>query len=155
MKTTLFRRPGVRAALLALCTATLCAAPMMAQDSSATPPATQDNMGGHGGRGGRMGEERQLSMLTKKLNLTPDQVTQVKAIDDDTMAQAKAVRDDTSIAQADKRAKMMEIRKASQDKIRAVLTDDQKAKYDAMQAQRHEKMKERSQGAESPAAPPQ
>ncbi|MCU1319001.1 MAG: hypothetical protein JWP98_519 [Edaphobacter sp.] len=112
-------------------------------------------MGGHGGRGGRMGEERQLSMLTKKLNLTPDQVTQVKAIDDDTMAQAKAVRDDTSIAQADKRAKMMEIHKASQDKIRAVLTDDQKAKYDAMQAQRHEKMKERSQGAESPAAPPQ
>jgi protein CpxP len=126
----------------------------MAQDSSSTPPATQDNMGGHGGRG-RMGGERQLSMLTKQLNLTPDQVTQVKAIDDDTMTQAKAVRDDTSIAQADKRAKMMEIHKAAQAKIRAVLTDDQKTKYDAMQAQMHEKMKERSQGAESPAAPPQ
>ncbi len=37
-------------------------------------------------------------MLTKKLNLTPDQVTQVKAIDADTMTQAKAVRDDTSLS---------------------------------------------------------
>jgi len=82
-------------------------------------------------------------MLTKKLNLTPDQVTQVKAIDDDTMQQAKAVRDDASIAKVDKRAKMMDLHKAAQDKIRAVLTD--------MQA----KMKERKEGAAPSAAPPQ
>jgi len=154
MNRTLFRRPGMRAALLAICTAMLCVAPMMAQDSSATPPATQDNMGGHGGRG-QMGGERQLSTLTKKLNLTPDQVTQVKAIDDDAMQQAKAVRDDTSTAKADRRAKMMDIRKAAQDKIRAVLTDDQKTKYDAMQAEMQAKMKERRQGDATSAAPPQ
>ncbi len=29
------------------------------------------------------------------------------------------------------RSKMMDIHKASQDKIRAILTDDQKTKYDA------------------------
>ena len=154
MNWTLFRRRGMRTALLALCTATLCAGPMMAQDSSATPPATQDNMGGHGGRD-HMGGERHLSMLTKKLNLTPDQVTQVKAIDDDTMQQAKAVRDDASIAKADKHAKMMDLHKAAQDKIRAVLTDDQKTKYDAMQAEMQAKMKERKEGAAPSAAPPQ
>ena len=94
-------------------------------------------------------------MLTKKLNLTPDQVTQVKAIDDDTMQQAKAVRDDASIAKVDKRAKMMDLHKAAQDKIRAVLTDDQKTKYDAMQAEMQAKMKERKEGAAPSAAPPQ
>jgi len=110
-------------------------------------------MGGHGGPG-KM-EEHQLAMLTKKLNLTPDQVTQVKAIDDDTMAQAKAVREDTSIAKADKRAKMMDIHKASQDKIRAVLTDDQKTKYDALQAQMKERREKRggSDSAPPPARP--
>jgi Spy/CpxP family protein refolding chaperone len=102
-----------------------------------------------------MDGERRLAMLTKKLNLTPDQVTQVKAIDADSMTQAKAVQDDTSIAKADKHAKMMDIHKASQDKIRAILTDDQKTKYDAMQAEKQAKMKERKQGAAPPAAPPQ
>ena len=42
----------------------------------------------------------QVEFLTKKLNLTPDQVTQVKAIDDDARKQMKALREDTSIAGA-------------------------------------------------------
>jgi protein CpxP len=91
-------------------------------------------------------EGRQLEMLTKKLNLTPDQVTQVKAIDDDAMKQSKVVREDASISREDKRAKMMDIHKAAQDKIRAVLTDDQKTKYDAMRAEMQARMKERRQG---------
>ncbi len=156
MNMTMFRRAAMRAATLALCTTVLCGMPVMAQDTSAPPPPP-DHMGGHGGPG-KM-EEHQLAMLTKKLNLTPDQVTQVKAIDDDTMAQAKAVRDDTSIAKADKRAKMMDIHKAAQDKIRAVLTDDQKTKYDALQAEMQTKMKERREkqggGDSAPPAPPQ
>ena len=155
-----FRKPMMRAAVLALCTATLSAAPMlMAQDNTAPPPPPQqqDNMapppGGHAGRrGGNQGE-----MLTNRLNLTPDQVTLVKAIDDDTMSQMKALREDTTTAKADKRSKMMEIHQASQDKIRNVLTDEQKPKYDAMLA----KMKARRQshqggeGAAPPPPPPQ
>ena len=34
---------------------------------------------------------------------------------------------------------MMDIHKASQDKIRALLTDDQKTKYDALQAEMRER----------------
>ena len=49
---------------------------------------------------------------------------------------------------------MMDIHKASQDKIRAMLTDDQKTKYDAMQAEMQEKMKERRQGGATPPPPP-
>jgi protein CpxP len=154
-KMTLFHKPMMRTAVLALCTATLSAAPMMmAQDNTTAPPpppTQQDNMGpgGHGDRGG----DRQIERLTKHLDLTPDQVTQVKAIDADTMSQMKALRDDTTTAKADKHSKMMEIRQASQDKIRGVLTDEQKPKYDAML----EKMKKREQqheGGEGAAPPP-
>ena len=98
-------------------------------------------------------EGRQLEMLTQKLNLTADQQTKVKAIDEDTGKQMMAVRNDASLSQDDKRAKMMDIRKGSQDKIRGILTDDQKTKYDAMQAEMKERMKERQQGGAAPAPP--
>ena len=157
MKMTMFHKPMMRAAVLALCTATLGAAPTLtAQDNTAPPPPPQqqDNMapppGGHAGRMGR----HQVEMLTKRLDLTPDQVAQVKAINDDTMSQIKALHVDTTKAKADKRSQMMEIRQASQDKIRNVLTDEQKTKYDVMLA----KMKDRRQnhhGGEGAAPPPQ
>jgi protein CpxP len=148
---TIFRKPVLRVAILALCTTALSASPILAQDS---PAPQQDQagppQGGHGGPGQR--GERQVEFLTKKLNLTPDQVTQVKAIDTESQSQMMAVRQDSSIAQPDKRAKMMDIRKASQDKIRAVLTDDQKPKYDALLAQMQER-RENHQGGQG--APPQ
>jgi protein CpxP len=160
MKMTMFSKPFLKpmmwAAVLALCTATLSAAPMLvAQDNAAPapPPQQQDNMapppGGHAGRRGG----HQVEMLTKRLNLTPDQVTQVKAIDDDTMNQMKALREDTTTPKADRRSKMMEIRQASQDKIRNVLTDEQKTKYDAMLAKMKERMQNR-RGGEGAAPPP-
>jgi protein CpxP len=96
----------------------------------------------------------QVEFLTKKLNLTPDQVTQVKAIDEDAMKQSKAVREDASVAGPDKRAKMMDIHKASQDKIRALLTDDQKTKFDALQTQMRERRGNRGGGDGPPPPPP-
>ena len=153
---TIFRKSGVRVALLALCTTALSAAPTFAQTSSAPQQdQTATSQGGRAGSGQR--QEHQLEMLTKKLNLTPDQVTQVKSIDDDTRTQMMAVRDDSSVAKPDKRAKMMDIRKASQDKIRAVLTDDQKPKYDVMQAkmQEHRHNHQDGQAAPQPAQPQQ
>jgi protein CpxP len=157
MNRTMFRKPMLQAAMLALCTTLLGTVPMLAQDNTATPPSPPSppqQMGPMGGRGGRMGG-RQLEMLTSRLSLTPDQVAQVKAINEDTMKQAMAVRNDTSIAMADKRSKMMEIRKASQDKIRALLNDDQKTKYDALRAEMRERMMNRGAGpGMPPGAPP-
>jgi Spy/CpxP family protein refolding chaperone len=121
---------------------------MMAQDTA--PAAPQGQMGPRG----RDMQARQLEMMTQKLNLTADQQTKVKAIDEDTGKQMMAVRNDASLSQDDKRAKMMDIRKSSQDKIRALLTDDQKTKYDAMQAEMRERMKERQQGGAPPPPPP-
>jgi protein CpxP len=154
MDMTIFRRPILQAAILALCTTALSTMPLMAQDNSA--PQQQDQAGPQGGRHGGPGrEEHQIEFLTRKLNLTPDQVTQVKAIDDSSRQQSMAVRNDTSLAQADRRAKMMDIHKASHDKIRDVLTDDQKTKYDAMEAQMQERRQNREGGQGAPAPAPQ
>jgi periplasmic protein CpxP/Spy len=157
MNVTMFSKPMMRAATVALCTIALGAMPMMAQDNSAAPPQQQqDQAGPQGGRHGGPGrEEHQIEFLTKKLNLTPDQVTQVKAIDDNSRQQMMALRSDTTVAQADKRAKMMAIHQASQDKIRAVLTDDQKTKYDALQAEMKARRESHEGGQGAPPPPPQ
>jgi protein CpxP len=99
-------------------------------------------------------EEHQIEFLTKKLNLTSDQVTQVKAIDDDSFKQMKALREDTSTAGPDRRAKMMDIHKASQGKIRALLTADQQTKFDALQAEMQEHRGHRGGGPDGPPPPP-
>lgn len=152
MKMKIFRKTFLQIAVLAFGMTALSALPVMAQDPSAPPPP-EGQGGPQIGRGG-MGEH-QLEFLTKKLNLTPDQVTRVKAINDDSRKQLMALREDTSIAGADKRTKMMHIYKASQDKIRALLTDDQKTKYDALEAEIRERMENRRGGSGgTPPLPP-
>jgi periplasmic protein CpxP/Spy len=153
MKMTNLRSSMLRVAVLAIGATALSALPAMAQDPSAPPPPPQDQAGPRqGGPGGMRGN--QVEFLTKKLNLTPDQVTQVKAIDADAMNQMNALREDTSVAGPDKRAKMMDIHKSSQDKIRALLTDDQKTKFDALQAQTRERRGNRGGGDGPPPPPP-
>ena len=139
MKMTMFRRLILQIAVLVMVGTAVGALQAKAQDPSAPPPPPPPGQDGprHGGPGGMRGN--QVEFLTKKLNLTPDQVTQVKAIEDDSRKQMMTLREDTSIAGADKRAKMMDIHKAAQDKVRALLTDDQKTKYDALQAETRER----------------
>jgi Spy/CpxP family protein refolding chaperone len=148
-----FCKPRMQAAVLALCTTALCAVPMMAQDNPA--PQQQDQAGAQGGRHGGPGmEEHQIERLTKKLNLSPDQVTQVKAIDDNSRQQMMALRSDSSVTGADRHSKMMAIHQASQDKIRGVLNDEQKTKFDAMQAEMKARRESR-EGGQGGAPPPQ
>ncbi len=126
-----------RAGVLALCAVALCAVPMRAQDNP--PPQGQGgpgHWGGHGGPGGPGGHG--LGMLTKQLDLTPDQVTQIKGIYADEGTQMKALHEDTSIAQADKRQKMFAIHKDSHERFMGVLTPDQKTKFEDFEAKMRE-----------------
>ena len=152
MTTKMYGLPALRVALLAGCTILAGSAPMLAQD---TAPASQDAPPPpHGeGRGGPGMQERQLEHMTKDLNLTPDQVTSIKAIQADNRTQMMALRDDTSTAGPDKRAKMMAMRDAEQTKIKAVLTDDQKTKYDAMMAKMRERREQHGDGGPPPPPP--
>ena len=151
-----WKRNGRRVAAAAVLSLAIGGVMAMAQATRAPPPPPQDQQGqmdhGHG-RGGPQGREHQLEMMTKRLNLTPDQVTQVKAIEDDSMTQAKALHSDTSLSQDDRHAKMMSIHEAAQTKIRAVLNDEQKTKFDAMMAHRKDHM-HHGEGQTPPPPPP-
>jgi Spy/CpxP family protein refolding chaperone len=93
-------------------------------------PDGPGQMGGPGKQGMRGGNF--ADRLTKELNLTPEQQTQIKPILEDTRSQMKALHEDTSLAPDQKKAKGKEIRDASNAKIKAFLTPDQQKKMDQM-----------------------
>jgi protein CpxP len=90
----------------------------------------------HGGRG-HMDPARRTEMLTKKLNLTSDQQGKVLDILKSEQSQMQSLRSDSATPQADRHSKMMDIHKASNDQIRALLDSGQQQKWDAMQS-KHE-----------------
>ena len=75
-------------------------------------------------------------MLAKKLNLTSDQQAKVQDILKSQQSQMETLRSDSSLSNADRHTKMMEIRKSSDDQIRALLDPDQQKKWDQMQSDR-------------------
>lgn len=140
---------------------------MLAQEPGSAPEqgAPQAEGGGMGGHGGhRMDPDQALAHMTKRYKLTADQQSQIKPILQDEQQQMQAMRADTSTSRDDKRAKMQSMRQASQQKIEAVLTDEQRQKFDAdqqkMQQRRAEHMHGGMEGAPpvdavQPPAPPQ
>lgn len=112
----------------------------VAQDSGnnqQSTPSQSAPMGpeGHGHR--HFDPEKWTEMLTKELKLTSDQQPKVLDVFKSEQSQMQSLWSDNSTAQDDRRSKMMEIHKASNDQIRALLTPDQQKKFDAMQ-ERHE-----------------
>ena len=77
-------------------------------------------------------EQKRLEMMTKKLKLTSDQQTKIKALLDDQHAQMKADGE-----------KRRALREETDKKIKDLLTDEQKTEYTKMEEHRHKRMKER------------
>ena len=69
------------------------------------------------------------------MNLTADQQAKVKKITDESKVKFKAIQDDKSLPDDKKRAKFMEAMKANRAKIEAVLTPEQKKKFEAKMAE--------------------
>ncbi|RRJ94922.1 hypothetical protein Ga0100231_011905 [Opitutaceae bacterium TAV4] len=105
--------------------------------SSAALRAGDDKPSGKPGKppAGQSAEAR-LEKLKTDLDLTDDQTTKIKAILFDEAAALKALRDDTSLDRKDKREKMMELRKTYREKTEAVLTAEQKAKFEKLLSER-------------------
>ena len=100
-----------------------------------------------GGQGrGPMSPADQVKDLTEKLSLTEDQQGKIKTILEDTRDQMQKLRADESMSQEDKRTKAQALREAANGKIRDLLTDDQKKKFDQMEQERRDRMKQRQQG---------
>ena len=108
-------------------------AALYAQDQTA-PPANDQQAGQDGGHGrrGMMNPDRQLEHMTKVLNLTADQQSQIKPILLDRQQKMQAVFQDQTVAQQDRRAKMQAIRQDTNSRIEAVLNDQQKQQFESM-----------------------
>lgn len=101
---------------------------LRAQDEKA-PPAEGGRKGGKGGGGGRgqMSPEQRLARIEEAVGaLTADQKTKITALIE------KSAKDMAAIPQEERREKGREVMMASQKEIRAVLTAEQQAKFDAM-----------------------
>ena len=121
MKMNLIARYAMRVGAVALCSAALCATPMLAQAGGGAP-------GGGGGRG-MMTPDAQLAQLTTALTLSADQQAKIKPILEADAAKITALR---TAQDPDMRTKMTAIRTEQHAAIKALLTADQAAKYDAM-----------------------
>ena len=104
------------------------------------------------GHGGHFDPEKRTEMLTKQLKLTSDQQPKVLDILKSEQSQMESLRSDSSVSQDDRRSKMMDIHKTSDDQIRALLDADQQKKWDAMQS-RHEQWQGHHQEGQAPTAP--
>ncbi|ADV81967.1 hypothetical protein [Terriglobus saanensis] len=113
--------------IVGMCLLAAPAALVLAQQD--TPPP------GDGMRPGGPGGDRMGDRLADRLNLTADQRTQLKAIQQATRQQE------------------MELHKEETAKLRALLTDEQRAKFDQMQAQMQQRRGQR--GMDNSQAPPQ
>ncbi len=137
----MFRRVAMRAGAVALCSAALCAVPMMAQG---------------GGGGGRMTPEARVAAIDTAVTLTADQKTKITAIltaDQKKMADMRASGEDMTTLMP----KIQAMRADENTQIKALLTDEQKPKFDtylASQPQRGPRPGGGPGGAGAPPPPP-
>jgi protein CpxP len=151
---TVLQTKMTRMAMLAVCSAALTAPlAVLAQDTPPPPPPAQDGggPGGHHDHGDRAAEMKdrethQLEAMTKKLNLTADQQTQIKQVYADSDAKMAALFSDDSTPMKEKHPKMMAIMQDRQSAIRNVLTPEQQPKFDEMQAKMKEHMQDHKHG---------
>jgi Spy/CpxP family protein refolding chaperone len=126
----------------------------VAQNSAAgdSQPAAAANEAGR--EHGRFDPQKRSQMLTKKLKLSSDQQSKVQDILQSTQSDMEKVRSDSSLSQPDRRSKMMDIHKSTNDQIRALLNPDQQKKWDTMQARRQDRMQRRSGKQQAPPSTP-
>jgi periplasmic protein CpxP/Spy len=121
-----------------------------AQESNEQQSAPSAGQSQHGGRN-HFDPEKRAAMLSKQLNLSADQKAKVLDIFKSEQSQMEGLRSDTSASQEDRRSKMMEIHKSSNEQIRALLDPDQQKKWEEIQNQQ---MEHHHHGGQPPAGTP-
>lgn len=102
--------------------------------------------GQHPGHGPSMGQRHNpMQEVWKQLHLTPAQQKKVDAIQKGTRAEMKKIHD-SKLPEAQKRQKMMAIRKGEMAKINKVLTPKQRAEFKKIMEQRRSQWKQHQKG---------
>jgi hypothetical protein len=122
-----------------------------AQDQVASPSGQQQGQWGHH-RGRHMDPDRQLAHLTKTLNLSADQQSQIKPILLDRQQKMQALWQDQSLSRQDRRTKAIAIRQDTKTRLEAALNDQQKQQFEALQAKMRDRRHNRMDGGNQ--APP-
>jgi hypothetical protein len=122
-----------------------------AQDQTQAPAGQQQGPWGHGHRR-HMDPDRQLAHLTKTLNLSADQQSQIKPILVDRQQKMQALWQDQSLSRQDRRSKAMAIQQDTRTKLEAALNDQQKQQYEELQAKMQARRQQRMGGMNQ--APP-
>ena len=106
----------------------------MAAGAQQNPPAQENGEHKNGGRmrPGMGSIDDMMKDLTAKLDLTADQQTKIRSIVEEQHQQMRATMNDQSLSKEDKHAKMKSMHDSIHAKVREVLTDEQKPKFDAM-----------------------
>ena len=137
--------------LLFVLACTLLATPIWAQNDQSGGPSGPPPQGDHRMRGGPPNPQEQVKRLTKALNLTEDQQTQLKQIFAD---QEKSREQDREAMQnaspEERRAHFEQTRQQMDAKIEAILTDAQKKKFSEMQANMKQRMHGEGHGQQPP-----
>jgi|SRR3954468_22037434 len=91
--------------------------------------------------------DRMARHLGKKLNLSDEQVAQIKPVLENRAQQMQALRGDSALSEQDRRTKAHAIMQDSKNKIEAVLNDTQKQQFEEMMQQRraHHKSQQTAQ----------
>lgn len=117
--------------------------------SQQTPPAPSGQTAPQSSQG-QSNIDNQVNILTEQLNLTSDQQSKLRSILVDQHEQAMTLVKDTTLSHEDKIAKIHTLRESTITKVRGILTDAQKPKFDAMVQQQDERMQQREQGGSAP-----
>lgn len=146
------------AALGSMLCAGLIAGPVLhAQQDN--PPPQADDAGGppppHGGmHHGPMSPDQELAHMTKSLGLSTDQQSQIKPILQDRQTQMMQIHQNSSLSRDDKMTQMKALDDSSNQKVEAVLDDQQKAKFERMVAMRKQRMQQMRAMHQQDGAPP-
>ncbi|HEX6547038.1 MAG TPA: hypothetical protein VF023_12070 [Bryobacteraceae bacterium] len=99
-----------------------------------------------GRRGARNADPQQMvNRLSKRLNLTSDQQQKLLPIFTDQQQQMKSLWQDNSLSRDDRMTKMKSIHEDTNNKVNAILNEEQKQKYADMQQKMRERMQNRMQ----------
>lgn len=82
--------------------------------------------------GPRFNIDQRVQMYTQRLNLTQEQQTKLRAILENEQQQIQELRTNTAVAPQERMGKVRQIREETNNKIREILTPEQKEKFDAM-----------------------
>jgi len=124
-----------------LCVGGMVTTSVMAQDnadSQAQPPAPTATAPQHMRGRGQFDPGKRTERLTKQFGLNSDQQQKVLDTLKSEQSQMESLRADSSLSQDDRRTKMMDIHKSTNDELRGILNSDQQKKWDEMQSPREQ-----------------